>query len=99
MKEYFSNISKDTQSNKDFKDNLNKKNLNFYLIILKSSNYLEFKLLKENYELRTKNKRLINKNKKLNNENKKIKEEIKELYSSNSWKLTKPIRIIGKIFK
>lgn len=113
MKEYFSNISKDTHSNKDFKDNLNKKNLNFYLIILKSSNYLEFKLLKENYELRTKNKRLINKNKKLNsknkrlnnknkklnNKNKKIKEEIKELYSSNSWKLTKPIRIIGKIFK
>lgn len=38
--------------------------------------------------------KLMNKVHKLDNKNQKLKKELNELYSSNSWKVTKPLRKI-----
>ena len=56
-------------------------------------------LLKENKKLTKKITKLTKKNKTLINKNSKMKQANKELTSSSSWKVTKPLRKIKKTFK
>ncbi len=80
-----------------------------YLLVINSNSLEEFKskyntlILKQ---LKLENKSLLNKNKKLNSKNKDLKKDFdkqiklkKELFSSSSWKLTKPIRNSFKLIK
>jgi len=109
LKEDFSIIKKNKDLNKDYEYNLTPINLYFYLNSGKTDNFKEFDLLNKNshlelkisnikYKLGEKNNLLIKKNRKLNERNKKLKNELTEVYSSNSWKITKFFRkIAGKI--
>ena len=59
---------------------------------------LNFNLKEKNTKLWEKNTKLNKKNKELNDTRNKIKDELNEVYSSNSWKVTKPIRRISNKF-
>ena len=76
----------------DFLDNLNNKNRYTFEKVLEANNSTEFTLLRQNYLLKQQNK-------KLKKENKKLKKKNKNLLSSNSWKITKPLRKIRNKFK
>ena len=56
-------------------------------------------LKKENKILNKKNNKLVGKNKILNEKNRKLKNKNKEIINSNSWKLTKPLRVFKKILE
>lgn len=80
---------------------INSENYQNYLLLLKikeleNSN----KVLKsKNKNLISKNKKLVSENKKLTTKNKKLSKISKELQSSNSWKVTKPLRKLNHIVK
>ena len=57
------------------------------------------KLRKKNKKLRKENKKIKRENKKLRKENKKIKKLNKSLLNSSSWKITKPLRWLKRLFK
>ena len=56
-------------------------------------------LLKENQKLKKNNRSLKNKNKKLNAKLKKANKLNKEILSSSSWRITKPLRDFRRLFK
>lgn len=113
QKKFFKEISKDflkikenNSQNLDYLINLNQKNLIFYLNILNAESYSEFSIsnelsnlkinlnnLKIKFELLKKQKKSIKK------ENKDLKSKIESLESSNSWKITKPIRKFNNFFR
>ena len=71
--------------------------------LLNENSHLELEIIKikhdfkeKNKKLHEKNKKLYEKNKKLYGRNKRLKSELNEIYSSNSWKITEPIRKIGE---
>lgn len=89
---------------KDFSKMINNKNYNdfiklipvqqkiFFENVLKADTYKEFDLLMENFKLSQDNVKLSKKIDKLNSQN-------VELVSSNSWKITKPLRRVGSFKK
>jgi len=95
---YFKEMKKDFSSIDD-KTYLSPRVRENYEFVLESDTHKELDLLLQKRNLNDKNEELAKKNKKLENENKKLKKERKELLSSNSWKLTKPIRNIGRKLK
>ncbi|MDR0911845.1 MAG: glycosyltransferase family 2 protein [Methanobrevibacter sp.] len=56
-------------------------------------------LISRNKQHISRNKQLISQNKYYISRNKNLEREIIEMKSSNSWKLTKPLRKLGKIFR
>ena len=96
----------------EFKNSKFFKNNNFFEVLFnnleeelynnyKLINYIKKTKLNEKIikDLKDENKKLNEKNKKLNEKNKKLNEKNKMILSSNSWKITKPLRKIGKIIK
>lgn len=73
----------------------------FYKNILYSETFKEYdyinKLKKKHEELQLENKKLRKRNKKLNKKLKRLNKINKEILSSNSWKITKPLRSIRNL--
>ena len=88
FKKSFKNYSADIESFIDGKLKL------FYFNALKASSPKELILLNEISDLKTKITHLKNNNAELMLENKKCKSKINEIYSTLSWKITKPIRTV-----
>ena len=97
----------------EFYSTLYAKNKSLFNNVIESNNHLEYDLSNELYDLKMNNENLNNelkslkkKNKKLKKDNNKLKKEIKKLnklneslLSSNSWKLTKPLRSFMNFFR
>lgn len=66
---------------------------------LRSQNHEEFDLQIKIFNLKKNNEKIEKENKKLKKEIKKLKTENESLISSNSWKYTKPLRGVSKLFK
>ncbi len=67
-------------------------------ILTEEEYYLKKKILENNItKLENKNKKLIKENKKLNKNITRLNKENKKLLSSNSWKITKPLRKIRNL--
>jgi len=92
IKDDFSKISNNDLYDEQFKENLNKKNLCFYLNAFKSESAPEFDILNEISNLKIQ----LKSNKK---ENKILKDKIKIIESSNSWRITKPLRYMVRLLK
>ncbi len=97
----------------EFYSTLYAKNKSLFNNVIESNNHLEYDLSNELYDLKMNNENLNNelkslkkKNKKLKKDNNELKKEIKKLnnlneslLSSNSWKLTKPLRAFRNFFR
>ncbi|MCL2687123.1 MAG: glycosyltransferase [Methanobrevibacter sp.] len=95
----FNKISENSKENEDYISNLNERNLTFYLNILKSKSYSDFSIIHKISILEMDKNELKRKVKSLKKENKELKNKIKIMETSNSWKITKPIRIFTNLFK
>ena len=73
--------------------------LESYNLIINSSNYENYLLLRKIKKLEKSNKTLKRKNKALKAKNKKLSKTNKELMSSSSWKVTKPLRSLNNLVK
>lgn len=82
MKEDYMKIAADKEFCQNFMDKSTASNRIIFKNAIKSKNNDEFSLLMENFELKRENERL--------------KKKIEEYESSNSWKITKPLRSIRK---
>ena len=80
-------------------NNLNSENKLIFETVIVSRGFEEFVLLLENSFLKSEVKFNKSKNKELKNEINNIKKENELILSSNSWKITKPLRIIKNSFK
>ena len=97
----FSKISNDFNQWLDYLFSLDQRNLFFYMNIIKSKSFHDFTKLNEISNLRMDNNDLKEKkeNEIIKKENKALKNKIKRIESSNSWKITKPIRKITSFFR
>lgn len=82
MKEDYLRIAADDEFCKNFYKKITKSNRRIFTNVLKADTYKEFNLLMEIDDLKK--------------ENKKLKNQIKEFESSNSWKITRPLRSLKK---
>lgn len=82
MKEDYLRIAADDEFCKNFYKKITKSNRQIFTNVLKADTYKEFNLLMEIDDLKK--------------ENKKLKNQIKEFESSNSWKITRPLRSLKK---
>lgn len=80
-------------------DNLNETNKFIFRTVITSKSAGELYILVKNYKILNEIKNLEKSNKNINKKIKKIKRENKLILSSNSWKLTKPIRLIINLFR
>ena len=101
--EYFNALREDFKgyNNIDFIDLLSKRSRVIFKSCLNAANHQEFGLTVQKYDLEVKNskltkqnKKLTKENKKLTKENKKLNKKYKQIITSNSWKLTKPLRAV-----
>lgn len=79
--------------------NLDKYNKLIFKTVIDSRGFEEFILLKENENLKDNIKKIESSNKKLKKEIKYYKKNNSLILSSNSWKITKPLRDVKKFFK
>ncbi len=98
IKQDLSNISKNALLHQEFEDHLTEKFLSFYSNTLDASSYNEFELLNQIHDLNKKIAKLKKSNKKLSNKNKEYSKKIKHFSSTFSWKITKPLRYVEKLF-
>ncbi|MBZ9570443.1 glycosyltransferase [Methanobrevibacter sp. TMH8] len=106
IKEEFNNICNDFSMHYEYLINLSQINLSFYFNALRAESYSEFNYLNDFSEalvtinrLEKKVERLKNKNKELNKDIKYLKKNNEIMISSNSWKITKPLRNITCFIK
>ena len=85
------NYESKTKVDNDLISSLEEFNLTYQNLKLITTNE---KLTKNNKKLTKNNNKLKKENKQLKNKNKKLNKTNKEIISSNSWKLTKPLRKI-----
>ena len=95
----FNKISNNPKENSAYVSNLEERNLSFYLNILESNSYSEFSTINEISKLKIDNEEIKEKIKSLKKENKGLNNKIKIMESSNSWKITKPVRMFTSIFR
>lgn len=98
---FFEEMKKDfikiLEENNNFIDSLNKRNKKIFETIISINDSEECLLIIEHYDLLNKNKTLKKKQKKMKKQIKKYEKENKIILNSNSWKITKPLRIIGSL--
>lgn len=99
IKEDFKKINQNDLYRRQFTENLNKRNLYFYLNALNSESVHEFDTLNEISNLKINNDNLKSSLKSYKKTNKQLKKKIKIIESSNSWKMTKPLRSIVGLLK
>ena len=96
---FFEEMKKDfvktLEEDNNFIDSLNKRNKKIFETITSINDSQECLLIIEHYDLLNKNKSLKKKQKKMKKQIKKYNKENKIILNSNSWKITKPLRIIG----
>lgn len=92
MIEDFSNFHEYFKTGENFSKYFNEKNSKIYSNLFEAENSKEFDLLNEINDLEIQIK-------KMKSENKKLNKEIKTIYSTVSWKITKPLRKIRNKFK
>ncbi len=102
--EFFKRVQNDFRDyegdyEKNILSNLNKTYNYIFRNFISCYNHDEFDLKIKIFNLKNNNKKIEKQNKKLKKDISKIKNENKLLISSNSWKLTKPLRGLSRIFK
>lgn len=98
MKQDFLNLEPEYVENKIYKK-IAERSKFCYESVLNIEEYDIFELQVNLFDMKNKNKRLKNKNKQLKKDLKYYSRENKLMLSSTSWKVTKPLRGIGKHFK
>ena len=98
LREDYSNLEEEYVENKIYKQ-ISEKSKYYYETALNTEEYDIFELNMKLFDAKDENKRLRKKNRKLKKDLKYYSKENKLMLSSTSWKMTKPMRGIGKLFK
>ena len=99
IKKDFHKVEENPTQKLEYIVSLNRRNLIFYLNALNAESYSEFVVLNENHNLKINIRNLRKNLKSSKRENKSLKSKIKSMESSNSWKVTKPIRKFNGFFR
>ncbi len=98
LKEDFADFEQEVIDEKILQ-NINQTAKYCYETALTNEDYDIFELKVRYFEIKQKNKQLKKKNKQLDKDIKYYSKENKLMLSSTSWKVTKPLRVMGKLFK
>ena len=98
LREDYSNLEEEYVENKIYKQ-ISEKSKYYYETALNTEEYDIFELNMKLFDAKDENKRLRKKNRKLKKDLKYYSKGNKLMLSSTSWKMTKPMRGIGKLFK
>lgn len=98
LKEDYLSFEEEYIENKIYKK-ISKKSKYYYESVLNTDEYDIFELNMNLFNAKDKNQRLKNKNKQLKKDLKHYSKENELMLSSTSWKITKPLRNVGKFLK